>query len=213
MRKKHLATFASLLLVILYLQNAFGQNYLFDEPRQGGFKFIPNDHLDITHAMHYTGSGMLARGFYNLYQSRGMKHPKLWAGLTACSIGLLKEYEDAYRTGWGRIDTIFNQLGIISFLMLKDYTRYSITVEEVVTADRQFGVGIRFFRSEQFSPLRASVGLFGYYDTHNDVWFGIDSHFWLIGRTELHTGITLFKLQEPNRPHVQPTAGFAFRLY
>lgn len=213
MRKINFAIPILCLLQALAFDQTVAQNYLFDEPRRGGLKFIPHDNVDITNAMHFSGSGMLARGFYNLYQSRGVKHPKLWAGISACGLGLLKEYEDAYREGWGRFDTIFNQLGILSFLLLKDYTRYSFTVEQVMTPLERIGVGIRFFRSETFSLLKASVGLFGYYDNYSEVWFGVDTHFLLIARTELHTGITLFKLQDPNRPNIQPTVGFAFRFY
>lgn len=211
--KKIYIVLSSVILLTLSFEPVFSQNYLFDEPRKGGFKFIPEDRLDVTHAMHFSGSGMLARGFYNLYHSRGIKHARLWAGLSACGVGLLKEYEDSYREGWGRVDTFFNQLGILSFLLLKDQTQYSFTVEQVVSSAERFGVGVRFFKTKHFSPLQTSVGLFGYYDNYSEIWFGVDAHFSLIGRTELHTGMSLFKLQDPNRPNIQPTVGLAFRLH
>lgn len=86
-------------------------------------------------------------------------------------------------------------------------------LNRVFTGKERFGLGIRFFRTEEFKPLRATVGLFGFYDNYSEVWFGIDTHIAVIARTELHTGITILKLLDPNRPNVQPTFGLAFRLF
>lgn len=167
--KKTLCLFCILLFVSTMYSDIRGQNIFLDiffaEPRHGGFKILKHDDYDISDANHFVGSGVLALGFYKLFQSRKIKHPKVWAGVLTTSLGLLKEWEDGYREGWSIKDTILNQFGIVSFLLLSEYTHFTLTIDEVFSRPHYFGVGLRFFRTSEIKPLNSSIGFFAYYIT------------------------------------------------
>ncbi|RMF57616.1 MAG: hypothetical protein D6743_18695 [Calditrichaeota bacterium] len=210
MKKTSLAI--CILIPILFCSQVNAQPYLFQEPRHGGFKFLKHDPFDATHPMHFAGSGMLAVGLYRLLKPLNMNHPKVMAALLASGLGLAKEFEDAYREGWGLKDTIFDELGIVTFLLLSEQTRYSVTVENLVVGGHLFGPGLRFFKSNDITPLKFSFGFFAFYDNEQRTWVGVDTHFLLVSRLEVHLGTTLAKVQRAGRFDIRPSLGFAFRL-
>jgi hypothetical protein len=189
------------------------QNFLFKHPRQGGFKFVQHDGADVTNLEHFAGSGILAIGAYNVYGRMGWRHAKLKAGLTACAIGLLKEFEDGYREGWGRMDTFANQVGIVTFLLLSDYAHFTLGIEQLFQGIDDYGLGVRFFRFAQLTPLKASFGFFALYNAHRQPWVGVDTHFLLLGRSEVHMGFSMINLQSANRLNVKPNIGISFFLF
>ena len=115
-------------ILLLFLSNAFcyGWNY----PRDGKFKrlvpqndpwfYVDDEHWDIKAPdkwQHFTGSYVSQK-----LLSRHMN--KYLSGLLLLSVGLYKEYEDAYREGWSARDLAIDALGILSAM----YDRPSATV-------------------------------------------------------------------------------------
>jgi hypothetical protein len=198
---------------LIFKSNVLAQNYLFKTPRRDGFKFMRNDDLDVTNFQHFVFSGMLAVGFYKTFAARNIQHAKLKAGLLSCGLGLMKEFEDGYREGWGRMDTFFNQLGIISFLLLADYSHFTLGIEPIYTSPDDYGLGLRFFHFNEVTPLRASVGFFGVYNNHNQPWIGIDGHFVLLGKSEVHLGLAMVNLERATELDVRPNIGVSFVLF
>ncbi len=209
--KKYCYMIISVLILIVIQSEVQGQ--LFDSPRRGGFKFIKNDNFDITNAQHFVGSGIVAVGFYKLFKPLSMSHPKVAAGLVTSFLGLLKEYEDGHREGFGKKDAIFNQIGIVTFLLLSEYSNYTLTYEQIISSPNNLGLGIRFFRTADFTPLKTSIGLFIYYDNYDDTWLGVDTHLLLLSRTELHIGLSIVKLADPNHAYIRPNIGVGFKLF
>ncbi|MFQ5676317.1 MAG: hypothetical protein ACE5G1_10505 [bacterium] len=190
------------------------QKYLFSEPRHGGFKFKSHDPFDITNTLHFSGTGMLAYGFYKLLRLKGTKHSKLKAGLLASGLGFLKEFEDGYREGWGHKDVMFNELGIISYLLLSDYLHFTATFEQVISSDRNYGIGIRYFKTSEVTPLNASVGLFYLYTTQKESELGVDLHFFLLAKSQLHLGFAFVQFKDAAVFAVgRPNLGIGFKLF
>ena len=208
-----------MLLILLITYEAKAQYFLFGEPRHGGFKVSNNNELDFSNFQHFVGSGILAVGFYKLLTHNEVKSSKsdmIKAGLLASGLGLLKEFEDGFREGWGRNDAIFNQLGILTFLILNRYSHYTFTPEYTLFGNSNYGLGVRFFQFPQVTPLKASLGFFATYYNFKKVLIGIDSHFafaWDDTEIELHLGISLLKLQNSNQFHVRPNLGVGFPLF
>ncbi len=188
--------------------------YLFSEPRQGGFKFIGDDRFDVTNGMHFSGSGMLAVGFYKFFKADGSPHPKLNAALVSSALGLLKEFEDGYREGWGIKDSFFNQLGILSFLLMGDQLHFTATLEQALSTSENYSFGVRYFKTSVFTPLHTSLGLFALYNTRKVTEFGVDMHVFLFARTELHLGLVLATMKGDAVKMVQrPNVGLGFKLF
>jgi hypothetical protein len=95
---------------------AFGWNY----PRDGKLKqlspqsdpwfFVDEEHWDIKNPdkwQHFTGS-------YVSQKLLSKRMNKYFSGLLLLSIGVYKEYEDAYREGWSARDLAVDALGIFS---------------------------------------------------------------------------------------------------
>ena len=177
------------------------------------FKFVRHERPDVTNLQHFSGSGILAVGVFKIYNSMGWQHARLKAGLTACAIGLMKEFEDGYREGWGRIDTFANQLGIVTFLLLADYAHFTIGIEQLYQGTEDYGLGIRFFHFAQVTPLQASFGFFTLYNNQHQPWVGVDSHFLLLGRSEVHLGLSMVNLQSATELNVKPNIGISFYLF
>jgi len=192
---------------------ASAQYFLFKQPRHGGFKIKPNDQFDFSNIQHFTGSGILATGFYHILQDRGMAHPKLLAGLLATGVGLLKEFEDGYREGFGMKDVLSNEFGIATFLLANKLTHFTVTVKQVISGPNDYGLGLRFFRTGEISPLKTTFGVYVVRDNHADTWVGLDSDVGLDKRLELHFGVSLLKLENSNFTSISPTFGFAYRLF
>ena len=201
-----------LILMLFTVSETRAQFHLFDEPRKGGFKILENDNFDITNTQHFAGSGLLALGFYKIFQTRESKQAKLKAALLASSLGLLKELEDGFREGFGIKDTIFNELGIITFLLLSDYSHFTLTFEQLFLSSKDFGLGLRFFRTSEFNLLNGSLGFFVYYSNYKKAWLGVNSHFVLKDKIELHLGLALFNIESANQLNVRPSVGIAFKL-
>jgi len=206
--------FICLVFLLAGLSPVNAQKYLFGEPRQGSFKFVNDDRFDVTNGMHFSGSGMLAVGFYKFFKADGSPHPKLNAAVIACALGLLKEFEDGYREGWGIKDSIFNQLGILSFLLLGDHLHFTATLEQALSTAENYSFGVRYLRTSEFTPLNTSLGLFAHYNTRKVTEFGADMHFFLFGKTELHLGLTLATMKGDAVKMVQrPNVGLGFKLF
>ena len=206
--------FICLVFLLAGLSPVKAQKYLFGEPRQGSFKFVNDDRFDVTNGMHFSGSGMLAVGFYKFFKADGSPHPKLNAAVIACALGLLKEFEDGYREGWGIKDSIFNQLGILSFLLLGDHLHFTATLEQALSTAENYSFGVRYLRTSEFTPLNTSLGLFAHYNTRKVTEFGADMHFPLFGKTELHLGLTLATMKGDAVKIVQrPNVGLGFKLF
>ncbi len=206
--------FICLVFLLAGLSPVKAQKYLFGEPRQGSFKFVNDDRFDVTNGMHFSGSGMLAVGFYKFFKADGSPHPKLNAAVIACALGLLKEFEDGYREGWGIKDSIFNQLGILSFLLLGDHLHFTATLEQALSTAENYSFGVRYLRTSEFTPLNTSLGLFAHYNTRKVTEFGADMHFFLFGKTELHLGLTLATMKRDVVKMVQrPNVGLGFKLF
>lgn len=206
--------FICLVFLLAGLSPVKAQKYLFGEPRQGSFKFVNDDRFDVTNGMHFSGSGMLAVGFYKFFKADGSQHPKLNAAVIACALGLLKEFEDGYREGWGIKDSIFNQLGILSFLLLGDHLHFTATFEQALSTSENYSLGVRYFKTSEFTPLNTSLGLFAHYNTRKVTEFGADMHFFLFGKTELHLGLTLATMKGDAVKMVQrPNVGLGFKLF
>ncbi|MFQ5650454.1 MAG: hypothetical protein ACE5IY_10980 [bacterium] len=201
-----------LFFLAMLISNAPAQNFLFKQPRRGGFKFKQHDEFDFTNAQHFTGSGILAVGFYRLLQHTHIRKPKVMASLLATGVGLLKELEDGYREGWGMKDVLFNELGIMTFLILNEYTRFTLTLKQVIISPDDYGAGIRFFRSADLTPLNASFGVYLIHTNNRETWVGLDSHFSLIEKLEFHVGSSMINLGYANRFHFRPNVGFGIRL-
>ncbi|MCH8954134.1 hypothetical protein IIA28_02260 [candidate division KSB1 bacterium] len=212
----HLRIQISICLVFLLagLSPVKAQKYLFSEPRQGGFKFVKDDRFDATSGMHFAGSGMLAVGFYKFFKADGSPHPKLNAALVSSALGLLKEFEDGYREGWGIKDSFLNQLGILSFLLMGDQLHFTGTLEQAVSTSGNYSLGLRYFKTSEFTPLHTSLGLFAHYNTRKVTEFGADMHFFLFAKTELHLGLTLATMKGDAVKMVQrPNVGLGFKLF
>ncbi|TDI93120.1 MAG: hypothetical protein E2O77_03585 [Caldithrix sp.] len=206
--------FICLVFLLAGLSPVKAQKYLFGEPRHGGFKFVSDDRFDVTSGMHFSGSGVLAVGFYKFFKADGSPHPKLNAAVIACALGLLKEFEDGYREGWGIKDSIFNQLGILSFLLLGDHLHFTATLEQALSTAENYSFGGRYLRTSEFTPLNTSLGLFAHYNTRKVTEFGADMHFPLFGKTELHLGLTLATMKGDAVKIVQrPNVGLGFKLF
>lgn len=204
--------FAPLLVVLVFFSSAHAQYFLFKHPRHGGFKFVPHDRYDFSNWQHFTGSGMLAVGFFKLFRKKNIRHAKVKAALLASTLGLLKEFEDGYREGWGVHDTIFNQLGIVSFLLLQNYTGFTLTVMPVMASAHDVGFGVRFFRSREIPFVRTSFGVFLNYNNNRRTWVGLDAHIRVHGRTSVRFGASMIKLQDANRFQFRPNIGLGFQL-
>lgn len=189
------------------------QNFLFKEPRDGRFKFKQVDNYDFTNVQHFTGTGMLAVGFHKLLRNQGVRYPKIWAALFATGVGLLKEYEDGYREGFGMKDVMANELGIASFLFLSDITHYTVTFKQVVMGPDDYGAGIRFFRTSDFSPLNTSFGIYTIFDNRQRTWVGVDIHLGVFEKAEVHVGASMINLDNANFFEFRPNFGFALRLF
>jgi len=189
------------------------QNFLFKEPRHGGFKIKKDDNFDFTNAQHFLGTGVLVVGLYKGIRATRQSHPKLTAALLATTIGLLKELEDGYREGVGVKDIIFNELGMFTFLFLADYTHYTLTLKQMVITPDEYGIGIRFFRTSDFTPFKASLGFYAIRDNHDRSWAGADTHFKLHRNLEFHFGASLVDLAQANRFQFRPNIGLAFRFF
>ncbi len=202
-------------LVVLggHVSVAHTQNFLFKFPRTGGFKFKQNDRFDFSNTQHFAASGVLAVGFYDVLRNAKVGHPRAWAVAITTVVGLLKELEDGYREGWGMKDVMFNELGIATFLLLQGSTRYTLTLKDFVRGPNDYGLGIRFFRSADFTPLKASLGLYLMRDNRNRSWFGVDSHFVLHKRAEVHIGSSMVNLADPNRFNFRLNVGIGLRLF
>ncbi len=202
-----------LLFALVGRSDVLAQDFLFKAPRQGGFKFKKNDKFDFSNTQHFSGSGVVAIGFYMALKNTSVRYPKAMAGIMASMVGLLKELEDGYRDGWGNKDVLFNELGILTFLLLSDYAHYTLTFKQIVAGPDDYSVGVRFFRTSDFTPLRASFGFYVEYDNHHETWVGIDSHFALFGRAEGHVGVSLANLRNANELHWRPNFGLGFRIF
>jgi len=192
---------------------ASAQYFLFKQPRHGGFKIKSDDPFDFSNIQHFTGSGILATGFYHIFHDRGMKRPKLLAGLLASGVGLLKEFEDGYRDGFGMKDVLANEFGIATFLLATKLTHFTVTVKQVVSGPSDYGFGLRFFRTGEISPLRTTFGVYVIRDNHKETWVGLDSDVGLDKRLELHFGMSLLRLENANLARISPTVGLAYRFF
>ncbi len=130
MRMKTLFFLITLLLVLPNLSHAW--NY----PRDGRFKkiasqsdpwfFVDDEHWDIKAPdkwQHFTGC----------YASQKLlsKHMnKYFSGLLILSVGLYKEYEDAYREGWSARDITVDVLGIVSAMYDQPTSRVLCTYDQ-----------------------------------------------------------------------------------
>jgi hypothetical protein len=105
-------------ILLLLLSNAFC--YAWNYPRDGRFKrlsskndpwfYVDEEHWDIKAPdkwQHFTGCYVSQK-----FLSRHMS--KYLSGLLILSVGLYKEYEDAYREGWSPRDLTIDALGILS---------------------------------------------------------------------------------------------------
>ncbi len=209
---KRYPLFIGLLLFPVFCQTAHAQNFLFKEPRSGGFKIRQNDALDFTNSQHFVGSGILALALHQAIRNTEVKHPKVLAGILASGIGLLKEYEDGYREGWGTYDYVFNQLGIISFLLASELTHFTVTVDQVLNSGRDIGVGLRFFATDTFSPLNASFGVYVMRNLSRETWVGLDTHMELLDHAELHFGMSMINLSEAGRRQMRLNIGLAYNF-
>ena len=149
-----------LVFLLAGLSPVKAQKYIFSEPRQGGFKFVKDDRFDATSGMHFAGSGMLAVGFYKFFKADGSPHPKLNAALVSSALGLLKEFEDGYREGWGIKDSFLNQLGILSFLLMGDQLHFTGTLEQVVPISEINSWGLRYLKTSEFTRFHPTPALF-----------------------------------------------------
>ena len=125
------------ILSILFLLLSNGLSYAWNYPRDGRFKqlvpqsdpwfYVDEVNWDIKAPdkwQHFTGS----------YVSQKLlsKHMnKYLSGLLLLSVGVYKEYEDAYREGWSARDLAIDALGILSAM----YDRPSATV--ICTYDQE----------------------------------------------------------------------------
>lgn len=189
------------------------QNFLFKHPRDNTFKIKQVDNYDFTNAQHFTGSGILSVGFHKFLHNQGVRHAKVWASLLATGVGLLKEYEDGYREGWGMKDVVFNELGIVTFLFLSDVTHYTVTFKQVIIGPDNYGAGIRFFRTSDFSALNSSLGIYTILDNRQRTWVGVDMHFGVFEKMEAHVGASMINLDNANIYEFRPNFGFALRLF
>lgn len=89
---------------------------LFTCPRKHSWTVIPWDRekIDMTTPMHFFGSQFLSARLYNDHKRYGAKHPYLLSVVTAFGLGLLKEYEDGHREGFGRFDLIADAGGALT---------------------------------------------------------------------------------------------------
>lgn len=103
--------------------------YLFDCPRKENFTTIPweRDNPDDTSIMHFGFSSGIYVGLSRYLKHRGVKHHKLWSAIGTLGLGALKETEDGYREGFGRMDLCMDIGGII----------FGATLENVIWKDKQ----------------------------------------------------------------------------
>ena len=142
-----------------------------------------------------------------------VKHSKVKAGLLASGLGLLKEVEDGFREGFGINDAIFDQLGVVSFLLLSDYLHYTFTFEQIISTADDRGLGVRFFKtSGRPGPLSPTLGFFVYYNNQGETWAGLDTHLHVVGRLEVHFGLSLVRLQQAHQLDIRKTLGIGFNL-
>ncbi|MCG8603642.1 hypothetical protein MJD09_01400 [bacterium] len=209
MHRSSIAVIAILALTIL-CTDCQAQLLLFKEPRKGGFKFLKDSKMDVTHLQHFAGSGMLAIAFYHLFESKA--HAKLKAGAAAMSLALLKEVEDGFREGFGINDAIFDQIGVISFLLLSDHLGYSLEFVPVASPPDELGAGVRFFQTKKVGGMIPTYGFFIYQSNLGMTRVGLDAHFAVTDDIATHFGMSLFTLQNPNLYDLRPNWGLSFRL-
>lgn len=112
--------FNTLVLTILLLLVSNTLCYAWNYPRDGKFKqlvpqndswfFVDEEHWDIKAPdkwQHFTGS-------YITQKLLSKRMNKYFSALLVFSLGVAKEYEDAYREGWSARDLAVNSLGILS---------------------------------------------------------------------------------------------------
>jgi hypothetical protein len=139
-QKKVYSLLVALLVFFAWSNLAFGWNY----PRDGKFKqlspqndpwfFVDEAHWDIKAPdkwQHFTG-------FYASQKLLSKHMNKYLSGLLLFSIGVYKEYEDAYREGWSARDLAVDALGIVSAMydrpsarVLCNYDQEKITLNLV----------------------------------------------------------------------------------
>ena len=130
MKPKILLFLLALLLAIPSLSHAW--NY----PRDGRFKkiatqndpwfYVDEEHWDIKAPdkwQHFTGCYLTQK-----LLSKGMN--KYLSALLIFSLGVAKEYEDAYREGWSPRDLAVNSLGIISAMYDKPEAKVLCTYDQ-----------------------------------------------------------------------------------
>ena len=130
MKLKPLFFFIALLLAIPTSSHAW--NY----PRDGKFKqltpdrdswfFVDEANWDIKNPdkwQHFTGCYLTQK-----LLSKGMN--KYLSALLIFSLGVAKEYEDAYREGWSARDLAVNSLGIISAIYDKPTSKVLCTYDQ-----------------------------------------------------------------------------------
>lgn len=210
---KWLLQLAVVMAVTAITTTASAQNFLFKFPRQGGFKFKHDDSFDFTNAQHFAASGMVAVGIYDLIHGTSIRKPKVMAGIMATMIGLLKEFEDGYREGWDPKDVMFNEIGIATFLLFNQYTHFTLTMEQVFTGTEDYGAALRFFRTSDFTPWKASLGFYLLYNNHREKWMGMDLHFSVLQKLEVHAGVSAVNLAYANVFEFRPNLGFGIRLF
>ncbi len=217
MGKFYTARFGCLALALFLIvgsnSTAKAQNFLFKHPRQGEFKLKKNDRFDFSNTQHFSGSGMLAIAYYDLLKKTHVGHPKLMAAVLATGTGLLKELEDGYREGWGMKDVLSNEIGIVAFLLLDNYTNYTLTLKQVISGPNDYGVGLRFFRTADFTMLKASLGVYMAYNNRRETWVGLDSNFKIYQNLEFNLGASMVNLSNPNKFYFKPNFGFGIILF
>ena len=130
MRLKSLCLLMVILLAMPSLCHAW--NY----PRDGRFKqlhphadgwfFVDEQHWDIKAPdkwQHFTGCYVTQK-----LLSRGLN--KYVSALVVFSLGVAKEYEDAYREGWSARDMAVNSLGILSAMYDRPDTKIFCTYDQ-----------------------------------------------------------------------------------
>lgn len=124
------------ILSILFLLLSNGLCYAWNYPRDDRFKrlssksdawfYVDEEHWDIKAPdkwQHFTGcyvSQKLLSKHMNKYLS----------GLLILSVGLYKEYEDAYREGWSARDLAVDVLGILSAMYDRPATKVLCTYDQ-----------------------------------------------------------------------------------
>ncbi len=130
MKLKPLSFLIALLLVIP--TSSFAWNY----PRDGKFKqlapqndswfFVDEEHWDIKAPdkwQHFTGC-------YITQKLLSRRTNKYVSAMLIFSLGLAKEYEDAYREGWSARDLAINSLGMLSAICDKPDAKFLCSYDQ-----------------------------------------------------------------------------------